>query len=219
MDLLDGYPKYAHLVSHYPGMAMYRRFARLNAQNLLYMQSELAHLELELDTIAKEDSESDDATRQSFQTYAYNMRRAQGADANQWKKVIEIRNCLREYNEALLQNLALHSLPKPRSHDRSILKDWLNRPEGGNQFFRGLEDEFLDSSDLIAISKHQATDDLFTRWVSQTVVPLAHKSFLHRYKVNPTFWPLHCSQHILRLLLTFHCVLEIGLDLREKRTG
>ena len=95
---LDGYPRLANLVGQYPGMAIFRRFSRLNAQNLLYMQAELVQMEYELDTIALEDSQCDDPNRQSFQTYVYNMKRAQGPDGLQWQMVRELRQRLKEYS-------------------------------------------------------------------------------------------------------------------------
>jgi hypothetical protein len=42
---LSGYPSFAAFISQDPDAAIYRKFERLSARNLLYLQSELHHLE------------------------------------------------------------------------------------------------------------------------------------------------------------------------------
>ncbi|PVH79058.1 hypothetical protein DL98DRAFT_633031 [Cadophora sp. DSE1049] len=42
---IEGYPKLAELQGTYPQLGIYRRFATLNARNLLYLQAELVDLE------------------------------------------------------------------------------------------------------------------------------------------------------------------------------
>ena len=98
MALLEGYPRLASFVGHYPGMAVFRRFERLNAQSLLYQEAEICHLERELDIIAKRDHSSKDPKSQSFSTYAFELRRAQAPDNLQWQKVLELRQRLKEYS-------------------------------------------------------------------------------------------------------------------------
>jgi hypothetical protein len=98
MASLNGYPRMAEVVSQYPGMAIFRRFARLNAQNLLYMQSEISQLGLELDLIALQDSQSNDPKRRSFHTYVHYLKTATGPDSLQWQKIMEMRGRLKEYS-------------------------------------------------------------------------------------------------------------------------
>jgi hypothetical protein len=98
MALLEGYPRLAGFMSQHPGMAVFRRFERLNAQSLLYQEAEICHLERELDTIAKRDHSSRDSKCQSFSTYAFELRRAQGPDSLQWQKALEIKQRLKEYS-------------------------------------------------------------------------------------------------------------------------
>jgi hypothetical protein len=47
-----GYAQLASLMGAHPEVAVFRRFGALNAQNLLYLQAELTHLELELRSTA-----------------------------------------------------------------------------------------------------------------------------------------------------------------------
>jgi hypothetical protein len=42
---VNGYPKLARHMGASPEIAIFRRFGALNAQNLLYLQAELVHLE------------------------------------------------------------------------------------------------------------------------------------------------------------------------------
>lgn len=95
---LNGYSRLANLVGQYPGMAILRRFSRLNAQNLLYMQAELAQMEYELEIVAAEDSQSENPDVHSYQTYVHNMKKAQGSDSLQWQMVLEMRERLKEYS-------------------------------------------------------------------------------------------------------------------------
>ena len=94
----NGYARMADMVGQYPETAIFSRFARLNAKNLLYMQAELVQMEYELDTVAFEDSQGDDPNRRSFQAYVYNMKKARGPDSLQWRMVLEIRQRLKEYS-------------------------------------------------------------------------------------------------------------------------
>jgi hypothetical protein len=109
MKPIEGYPRLANLLGHHPRMAIFRRFARLNAQNLLYMQAEIAQLELDLDLIALEDSQSSDPNRQSFQTYVHLLKIAKGSDSLQWRKLTELRSRLREYSMSMREELGVRT--------------------------------------------------------------------------------------------------------------
>jgi len=60
---MDGYAKLATFMGAYPEIAIVRRFAALNAQNLLYLQAELVHLETSLRELEKADKRSGDIKR------------------------------------------------------------------------------------------------------------------------------------------------------------
>lgn len=63
---MDGYAKLATLMGAYPEVAIVRRFAALNAQNVLYLQAELVNLESRLRRYEKEDRNSGDQTRVDY---------------------------------------------------------------------------------------------------------------------------------------------------------
>jgi hypothetical protein len=48
----SGHAKVATLMSHHSDLAIFRRFSKLNFQNLLYLQAELTHLEANLSRLA-----------------------------------------------------------------------------------------------------------------------------------------------------------------------
>lgn len=94
------YSSLAELLGNNDGLAIYRRFATLNAQNLLYLQSELINLEDELKRLVVADSLSDDEQYRVFKHDVTAMKNAPGdaAGGKQWKKVLEIREKLKEYS-------------------------------------------------------------------------------------------------------------------------
>ena len=56
-ERLEGYPEFAEFVASDRDAAIYRKFERLSARNLLYQQSELHDLERQLEEIDREDAE------------------------------------------------------------------------------------------------------------------------------------------------------------------
>ncbi|KAL8836805.1 MAG: hypothetical protein Q9170_002766 [Blastenia crenularia] len=133
---ISGYPGFAQLLGNNGGLAIFRRFATLNAQNLLYLQAELSKLEDELKDLAISDSQSSDEKRRSFQ---FNIRDLKcihndSISSRQWQKILEIRAKLKEYNETMLQHAQLYAFPKPNKHDLAVLREWYNDPEGGRIF-------------------------------------------------------------------------------------
>ena len=97
---IRSYSCMAEILGNQAGLAIYRRFATLNAQNLLYLQSELINLEADLKRLVLADSNSDDEQRRVFQSDIAALKSAP-ADATagrQWKKILEIRVKLKEYS-------------------------------------------------------------------------------------------------------------------------
>lgn len=65
-------------------------------------------------------------------------------------------------------------LSRPRKYDLHLLRDWLARPKGGNNFLGPGEDRpWVEGTenDLVAISK--SNYDSLTYWVEERVVPWA----------------------------------------------
>ncbi|OJI88570.1 hypothetical protein ASPTUDRAFT_135162 [Aspergillus tubingensis CBS 134.48] len=167
-----GYDKLAALMSRDPGSSIYRRFSKLNAKNLLYLQAEVAYIENELRTIIVEDSKSED--KKTFPFSVWDIKTSD--DPFQWEKVLEARKLLNEYNAALLQQYQLLRLNKPEKTDLEVFRAWLGDEECGNMVFSppGQWDK-ENESDLVALySRHEETDR-FTRFVYTRVVSWFHR--------------------------------------------
>jgi len=98
--VMNGYPRIARLMGNDTEFSIFRRFAVLNAQNLLYLQAELVHPEAELQTIAEADNRADKQSRQDFASSWWALSHPEVAeDGEQWAKVLEIRAKLKEYSQ------------------------------------------------------------------------------------------------------------------------
>lgn len=126
--LVPGYPRLAHEMSSIPETAVFRRFADLNHQSLLYYQAELTILERQLRQQELESSDphavrvnaapsligttaegGEEATYIEYATrleYAKNWYWLGGDDPGnkQWQTVLRVREVLREYSRSPLRN-------------------------------------------------------------------------------------------------------------------
>ena len=95
-----GYPKMADFVGLEPQLAIFKRFGSLNAENLLYMQAEIASLEEDLSLIVASDaSTSNDKANRNYASSWRTLQEA-GEQSAQWRKRMQIRERLKEYSES-----------------------------------------------------------------------------------------------------------------------
>jgi hypothetical protein len=97
---MAGYSRLAALMGKHHDLAIFRRFAVLNAKSLLCMQGELVHLEAELKMIALKNRDSEDPQKIDFE---YSISALMGPHTSEdghehWAKVLEIREKLKEYS-------------------------------------------------------------------------------------------------------------------------
>jgi len=166
-DRLSGYPALANLMGQHGSMALYKQFADLSAHSLLMQQVELLDLQRELDN--QQGLGLDEKATASMHS--------QPPNDGHWQLVLTIRQRLKEYHEAVLRQAAIKNLPKPNEYDTKVLRDWLGREKGGNNFLSGVEDlPWLESetSDLVAVSSRDF--DSITRWTAETLVPWLYRS-------------------------------------------
>lgn len=99
-NIKTGYPALADMMAH-SGLYMFKRFASLNARNLLYMQAELLLLERELNAIAEYDHlQNPDLDAKNYATSCEKlMESLDNGNAMQWNKILEVRTKLEEYSE------------------------------------------------------------------------------------------------------------------------
>ena len=105
-SFVPGYPSLAALIASDPdhSTAIYRRFDRLSARNLLYLQAELAILEKKQDDFDKQDFNSDDTNvKDKARNWESLIARAESGTDNEAKERVEllkdIRKKLKEYRQ------------------------------------------------------------------------------------------------------------------------
>lgn len=98
-ESLRGYPALARIMGPYPGMAIFKRFATLNAHSILMQQAKLLLLERNLDAMMA--SDRDDGL--SYDDKAANLITSveNGPDDAQWELILEIHAKLEKYSPCL----------------------------------------------------------------------------------------------------------------------
>ncbi|KAI0134161.1 hypothetical protein BJ170DRAFT_690464 [Xylariales sp. AK1849] len=196
---MEGYARISKLMGGQDEYAIFRRFRDLNTRNLLYLQAELTHLEKELEGIATRDSLHPD--RVYFSKDWWSLSQSEDEDSEQWEKVLEIRETLDEYNNALLKQAKIARLGTPSPYDLKFLQQWLVRPSMGNFPRLGLDRYSYSAEnehDLVAV-KARSVPDIFSRWLKFFLIPKWHKVIGEKFKLR-SFLP-QFSEHQLRVLI------------------
>ncbi|KAK8074444.1 hypothetical protein PG997_009107 [Apiospora hydei] len=159
---MEGYAKISQLMGCQDTCAIYRRFRRLNSLNLLYLQAELTHLEEELEILAKRDAADPERRFHARDWWSLSQHNDNDEDdeeaAEQWDKVLEIREKLEQYSQqfprpptveplalranpgsypmgeaddTLLKQAEIARLGAPAPQDISFLREWWMRPGMG----------------------------------------------------------------------------------------
>ncbi|KAF1346966.1 hypothetical protein BDV97DRAFT_391850 [Delphinella strobiligena] len=150
----DGYPGLAKVMGPHDNLALYRKFADLNARNLLPIsEGNRAGI------IFSKRGEEDTWFRGSWLSSA-------GED------------------EALLQQAETNKLEKAQKQDLEVLQDWLRRPEGGDNFLRSFEDRpwSENTNDLVALGGMGSDIDAVTKWTVSRAIPWLDQHGMHRLK-------------------------------------
>ncbi|KAL9613238.1 MAG: hypothetical protein Q9167_002198 [Letrouitia subvulpina] len=172
---MANYSTLSNLIASHGDAAIFRRFTPLNVKILLYMQAELTHLDAELRILETEDRNSGDAEKTSFSSSFYALKESAGTGSeSQW-------------HSALLQFMEIQKLAKPMPRDIAFLREWLDRPEGGDFFLRGREaDTWQASSDFIKLCGQESDMDALTRVIHNKIIPWYHHVWGHRAKPSKT---------------------------------
>lgn len=96
-----GHDRLASFMGFFPEAAIFRRFAALNAKNILYLQAELLWLEKQLEQAAKDDAQSSSQKRREYSKDWWRLSNSKDhpdGDPRQWKTFLKIRKVLREYS-------------------------------------------------------------------------------------------------------------------------
>ena len=96
---MANYSRLATMMAKHKEMFLLQRFKTLSVKTLLYMQSELTHLECELANIEQKDRCSGDLEKASYDVSMFNLKQSHGTSKDlHWRKVLEIREKLKEYS-------------------------------------------------------------------------------------------------------------------------
>ncbi|KAK8043321.1 hypothetical protein PG993_005751 [Apiospora rasikravindrae] len=180
---MEGYAKISQLMGCQDTCAIYRRFRRLNSLNLLYLQAELTHLEEELEALAKRDAADPERRFHARDWWSLSQHNDDDEDdesaAEQWEKVLEIREKLEQYNDTLLKQAEIARLGAPAPQDIIFLREWWRRPGMGYFPLVGADRNSYSEErerDLVAV-KARSAPDLFTRWFHDGLVSRWHGWF------------------------------------------
>jgi hypothetical protein len=100
---MGSYPKLSRYISQWPDVAMFRRFSALNAENLLFLQAEISHLEVELRDLRDEENKKQDVKGMTAPVQRNWLELSQpnedGEYCEQWELILKIREKLKEYSK------------------------------------------------------------------------------------------------------------------------
>ncbi|KAH9825923.1 Phosphatidylinositol N-acetylglucosaminyltransferase subunit gpi15 [Teratosphaeria destructans] len=199
-EALHGYPKLAKFLGETGGYAIYKRFAALNARNLLYHQAKLTRLEHELNDLEKIFKDEQDLHYKV--DHLFDDEHGPTTAAHQLRqKYKEVNHALEKYNRLLLEQDQLHKLPSPDptfveqifyviNSDKSPKKDWLGHPE--NTVYAIWEDRMPVQADLVTLNPEFREQDLFTKFFISTLITWWHCLY-SLFKVPFTLLPPTCE--------------------------
>ncbi|KAI9904945.1 hypothetical protein N3K66_001474 [Trichothecium roseum] len=166
-----GYPALANWIAADPDNETYifRKFNRLAARNLLYLQSELCALEESLEKL-EEGIGRDISLIESARMWEIFVDKANDEKRPEWewmKLRNEIKEKLKEYHEALILQSSIIDLRTPR---RSVLRqfqDWFKGGARGSQYsiISGQAEGILDDVEDLAALRLVCKEDMLSRFV------------------------------------------------------
>lgn len=199
-EALHGYPKLATFLGGTEGYAIYKRFASLNARNLLYHQAKLIHLEHELNDM--EQSLAHEKHLHYKVGHIFDAREGTTGYSLR-KKYEEVSGALDKYNRLLLEQQRLHELPSPDDSfvdslynriksPKTEQPDWLEHPE--NTVYAVYEDNRKPvQKDLITLNPDFRARDPFTKLFTGPLLKWWHRHVLSRMKVGISRTALHAA--------------------------
>ncbi|KAJ3555625.1 hypothetical protein NPX13_g10319 [Xylaria arbuscula] len=153
MPMPGGYPRLAALMGAHPDMTAFRRFAYLNYLNLLYLQAELTGLENGLKKQAEADATSEHPENSIYHKDWQTLKestKTQCGRPTQWHIFLQVRDKLKEYNQAISLQHRIAKLGPPSAQDFKSLQEWMKDPTMGDIYLLGADSdtwENLDASD------------------------------------------------------------------------
>ncbi|KAF2846572.1 hypothetical protein T440DRAFT_541268 [Plenodomus tracheiphilus IPT5] len=169
-DHVIGYPKLAARIT-------------LNIRNLLYMQAELANLEIKLDKLTKQDDVSKETNKKRYAThYGYLDNSHKDGDQAQYALTMKIRLKLRDYNlsdHLPLQVSQMNTIVSPDEFDLHDVQKFLGSDEMGPLALEGEDAYFWGSHaspkgfkrDIVTLAPRHK-EDAFSKWIAERAMTI-----------------------------------------------
>ncbi|KAH3917014.1 hypothetical protein HBH56_051130 [Parastagonospora nodorum] len=173
-----GYPKLARKIDIQPELAIFRRFGALNALNLLYFQAELTDLEEKLTRQQVEDDQDRKGTKAMYAKTWYRLQESEeNGDTEQLDLVLRMRELLKKYNKALIQQRRIHSFHKHATWDLHYMQNYLQTDAMGPLALTGddagawgsVEHRKSHQPDLVALCPRTEMDP-FSKWAADSTI-------------------------------------------------
>ncbi|KAK5126090.1 hypothetical protein LTR85_011445 [Meristemomyces frigidus] len=196
-EALHGYPKLAKFLGGTEGYAIYKRFAALNARNLLYHQAKLTRLEHELNNLEQAFAHEKDLHYKIDHIFLSDDIGAATAASKLRHKYEEVSRALDKYNRLLLEQQKLHKLPSPDStfvdsiysfitSEKGPKPDWLQHPE--NTVYAVWDDDRKPiQQDLVTLNPEFKSQDLFTKFFTTVFLDWWHRIYSRFKKPDGDF--------------------------------
>ncbi|KAI1655916.1 hypothetical protein F4813DRAFT_365737 [Daldinia decipiens] len=159
MDMI-GYAAIANLMSNSSDLTLLRSFSSLNYQNILYLQAELTHLE---QLWREKEAEIQNSTKEDMRERSPHDWAELQKDAEVWAQFLQLRNKLKEYNEALIQQHTVAHFEKPSKRSLKVLNHILD-DNSKRVFLIGKEcttwSDAEISSDLVTVGPVEKLDKI-----------------------------------------------------------
>jgi len=108
--VVKGYPSFSNFIVSDRSLAVYHRFDRLSARNLLFLQSQLASLQARQDQFDREDCAAERNEQECRKNWDLFQQRAtdpadphHARESERMKLVVDIRSLLRDYSALLYE--------------------------------------------------------------------------------------------------------------------
>ncbi|CAG9975056.1 unnamed protein product [Clonostachys byssicola] len=209
----DGYPALANWIAADPDSEtfIFRKFNRLAARNLLYLQSELCTLEGSLEKLDSQIGK-DRSLKMSARMWEMLVEKAEDNNRPEWEWMElrrDIKDKLKEYHEALILQSSIANLSTPRASVLRRFEDWFRGGARGSQYciISGQAQGILDDVDDLATLKLVGEEDMLSRFV-QDHWPLKGRPGAHT-KGNTRYFHLRHAAATVAMISTIVAALEL----------
>ncbi|KAJ3566914.1 hypothetical protein NPX13_g6961 [Xylaria arbuscula] len=186
-----------------PQLAIFRRFASLTNVNLLYLQAEIAELEVRLQEVQTKDSQLNRKPEErSFHSW---FKLSESADLDPgslerepYELIMKLRELMAQYHEALFFQKEMLALRTPHIKILEDLREWMKRPKMGCIcIFSGDWRTWIECNLGDLVTFENSTMDRFTSLVTYTIIDVYHSLIgRHIHKERETnILPLNFQDH------------------------